>query len=119
MKSEMEHGTDERISLSIQGRLLVFSPRDLIVIEGHKGGCRFHFENDQIVNSSRSTGYYFEMIKRCQLIQVHRSYFINLLKIQEYNRSDEIIMMINNIRIPLGRKFKPELVTKLKALNME
>jgi DNA-binding LytR/AlgR family response regulator len=109
MKLVEEH-INERISLILNGKLVVFFAEDIEIIHGHQGGTKFFIDKKGEYLSSYHLGHYSALIEKCQLFQVHRSYFINLEKVYEYQIADETILMINKKTVPLAKSFKTKFI---------
>lgn len=109
----IENKLNEKITLSLEGKLILFNSNEIIIIAGHKQSTRFFIENKDILTSSYHLGHFKNLIERCRLEKVHRSYFINTDKIQMYEIADETILMSNNERVPLGRFYKKEFLKRI------
>ncbi len=48
-------------------------------------------------------------------MRIHKSYIVNIKAIQNINTADNVLI-INDQSIPIGRKYKPELVKKISTL---
>ena len=45
--------------------------------------------------------------------RIHNSYLINLNKVKEFHKTDEYVVLSNNIKIPVSRNKKAEFLDKL------
>jgi DNA-binding LytR/AlgR family response regulator len=109
----------EKLKLSLQGKLIIFNTLDLSIIEGHKRGTKFFIDNEGIHESSYSIGHFEFLIDRCNLKQVHRSFFISIDKVDVYYTSDETILMKNKELVPLGKKYKKEFLLLLEEFRWD
>lgn len=105
---------NERISLTLNGKLVIFFADDLTIMKGDNRATKFYIGETEEYHSSYHLGDYDALIDKCGLKQVHRSYFINFNKIKEYNIADETILMTNNILVPLAKSFKSKFLKLFK-----
>ncbi len=108
---------NERISLNLHGKIIMFNSRDLSILEGHKGGTKIHIDGEEVYESSYHLGHCVKQFGKCTLEKVHRSFYINIYNVLEYNKTDETILMKNKKTVPLGRTFKARFLRLLKEFH--
>lgn len=68
------------------------------------------FTNDKKILSSEPLRYWLDLLSPDQFTQVHKSYIINIRKIEKV--SGPQVYLINNIVVPIGRTFKEEFIKR-------
>lgn len=104
---------DHSIFIRNKGKLVPVRPADIYYIHSEGNYCYLIFHNRKIAIRS-SLKNILEKLKLDAIIQVHRAYMVNKQHIEDLNiGKNELI--INNTIIPIGRKFKKDLIEKMKA----
>lgn len=69
--------------------------------------------------SSRHLRYYEEQLAgHKQFIRVQKSYIINLKEVKRYHKTDQYLELTDNYKIPLGSKFKDQVLQTLSKFSL-
>ena len=94
--------------------MIVFYAEDLSIMQGDEGYTKFYIDNKGEYLSSYHLGHFDKLMKKCEMFKVHRSYFIKIAKVEEYNPADETILMANKIIVPLAKTYKSKFIKELR-----
>ncbi|MBA4239430.1 MAG: DNA-binding response regulator [Sphingobacteriaceae bacterium] len=108
-----------KIALSMSNGLTFVEVADIVLLEADGAYTSFFLKNGQKFVVSKKLKFYEDMLSnRPFFFRTHRSYFINLNYIKKYSRSDNAIIMDNDISITVSRDRKQEFETLLKSLRI-
>lgn len=85
-------------------------PMDVLFIKSEGNYCTF-YTSEKRYTVRQSLQHWREHLNAELFISVHRSYVVNLKKIQSVTASKNIVR-IKDYEIPLGRKYKPDFLAK-------
>lgn len=90
----------------------VIDQNQIIYLEGYDGYSKINIESDKQIISSYSIGKYEDKLNS-NFFKTHKSYIVNLDKIIEFEKEGYVVLG-KNIRIPISKKSKNELLGLLK-----
>ncbi|MFD2909550.1 LytR/AlgR family response regulator transcription factor [Flavobacterium ardleyense] len=107
-------------SISNQKKLLVPNAKgfsvieqsDILYLEGYEGYTKINIDADRQIISSYGLGKYEQKLNT-DFFKTHKSYIVNLNKIIEFE-NEGYVVLCNNVRIPISKKLKNELLELLK-----
>ena len=107
-------------SISNQKKLLVpnekgfsvIEQNDILYLEGYDGYTKINIEPERQIISSYGLGKYEQKLNS-NFFKTHKSYIVNLNKIIEFEKEGYVVLA-NNVRIPISKKSKNELLDLLK-----
>lgn len=86
---------------------------DILFVENIKDYVRFHLSNGEKIMSLMSLKSLVEVLPEKDFLQVHRSFVINLTKVEELRKNE---IRIRNKSVPVSRKYKDQLSEVLDHL---
>lgn len=98
--------SNRRISIPIDGKLVFLSTEELVYCESDGNYCKLYLNNAKSLFVTKKLKEIHELLPDKQFYRVHNSYVVNLKKIKEYLKSDGILVMDNDIKIPVSRSRK-------------
>lgn len=107
-------------SISNQKKLLVpnekgfsvIDQNDILYLEGYDGYTKINIDPERQIISSYGLGKYEQKLN-ANFFKTHKSYIVNLNKIIEFEKEGYVVLS-NNVRIPISKKSKNELLVLLK-----
>lgn len=107
-------------SISNQKKLLVpnekgfsvIEQNDILYLEGYEGYTKINIDPERQIISSYGLGKYEQKLN-ANFFKTHKSYIVNLNKIIEFEKEGYVVLS-NNVRIPISKKSKNELLDLLK-----
>lgn len=107
-------------SISNQKKLLVpnekgfsvIEQNDILYLEGYDGYTKINIDPERQIISSYGLGKYEQKLN-ANFFKTHKSYIVNLNKIIEFEKEGYVVLS-NNVRIPISKKSKNELLDLLK-----
>lgn len=107
-------------SISNQKKLLVpnekgfsvIEQNDILYLEGYEGYTKINIDPERQIISSYGLGKYEQKLN-ANFFKTHKSYIVNLNKIIEFEKEGYVVLS-NNVRIPISKKSKNELLELLK-----
>jgi two-component system, LytTR family, response regulator len=90
----------------------VIKVNDIIICEAEGYCTHFHLTGKRKVISSKSLKHFEDIFENQKIIRVHRSFLVNLLKVNGYSKQGEI-MLEENLTCPLGNNYRQQFVEKL------
>lgn len=106
-KNNFQENEVAQIVIPYKSEQYVVDIDNVICFEASGGYCLVHFCEELELKShlySKNLRYFQEILKEGnKFFRVHRSWIINLKKIQSFNKKTNIITLCHNIEIPLSR----------------
>lgn len=117
---ESYKGDDLRkIALSMSNGLTFVEIADIVLLEADGAYTTFYLKDGQKFLVSKKLKFYEDILSnRSFFFRTHRSYFINVNYIKKYSRSENAILMDNDVSITISRDRKQEFETLLKDLRV-
>ena len=84
---------------------------DILYIEGMKDYLRIHTSDNKSIMTLRSFSSIMTELDSHNFIRIHKSYIISLNKITSIDKES---IYMKNIKIPIGKSYKSELLNRLK-----
>ena len=105
----------ETLYLRSSGKLISLCTKDILYIKAEGNYCTIHIKSKRYVIRS-SIRNVLRAISHPNFIQIHRGYIANV------NLSKELViskgqLLVGNERLPIGRKYKSDLMSSIKILN--
>ncbi len=103
----------KKISINCDGKLLFINPEDIVYCESDGNYATIYLENkEKIFITQKLKVLEDKLIDSC-FFRIHNSYLINLNKVKEFHKTDEYVVLTNNIKIPVSRNKKAEFLDRL------
>lgn len=81
----------------------------IIYIESHEHQLTIHSKKEVYYDSSSLTGF-LQKLQSINFIQIHKSYIINFDYLKGIDKGE--VLLIENIKLPIGRKYKNNFIEK-------
>ena len=92
---------------------------DIVLLEADGAYTTFYLKYGQKIVVSKKLKFYEDILSnRSFFFRTHRSYLVNVNFIKKYSRSENAILMDNNITISISRDRKQEFESLLKELRV-
>ena len=105
---------DDRIFIRYNNRMIKLLLSDIQFVAAERNYCTINTTKKNYLISV-PLKYLYETIATKEFIRVHRSYLINLLKIDELGENYDYVR-IGKIIIPISRSYKKDLINKVKRI---
>ncbi len=97
----------KRLAIPTSTGLSIINMDDIIYCQAEDSYCTIYMENKKSLFIAKNLKYMEELIGDEQFFRVHKSYLINLTKVEELNKSDGGFIVLNNRKqVPLARSRK-------------
>ena len=106
-----------KIILNTSEGIYIVKTDDIIRCESDDYYTRFFFINDSMILISKTLKQNEELLSEYNFIRTHKSHLINIKHIKSYLRSDGIIIMSDESKIPVSRRKKDKIVELLNHLE--
>ena len=83
--------------------------RNIIMLEGHSNYTLFHLQNGKQRMYARTLGYFQELLDSEQFIRIHRGFLINASCIVSYDKTEDKLLMENNLKAMISRRRRKNL----------
>lgn len=108
-----------KIALSMSNGLTFVEIADIVLLEADGAYTTFYLKDGQKVLVSKKLKFYEDILSnRRFFFRTHRSYFVNVNFIKKYSRSENAILMDNEMSITISRDRKQEFEALLKELRV-
>jgi DNA-binding LytR/AlgR family response regulator len=98
------------------GKLVKIEFEDIIYVEGLGDYVKI-VTKDRSITTLSTMNKIIETLPSTKFIRVHKSFIINLDKINSIDSANSLVMMNDKKEITLGRAFKPAFLTRFKTIN--
>jgi DNA-binding LytR/AlgR family response regulator len=98
------------------GKLVKIEFEDIIYVEGLGDYVKI-VTKDRSITTLSTMNKIIETVPSTKFIRVHKSFIINLDKINSIDSANSLVMMNDKKGITLGRAFKPAFLTRFKTIN--
>ena len=98
------------------GKMVKLALSDIIYVEAMSDYVKIITDERPIIAHTTMTKFE-EALPKSQFVRVHKSFIINLQKITTIDGADSSVTLSNKIKIPLGRTYKTEFLSKFKPIN--
>ncbi|MCD1116583.1 LytR/AlgR family response regulator transcription factor [Chryseobacterium turcicum] len=98
-------------------RLIKVNPAELIYIEGMRNYINLHTENGMIMIHATLASFEENLKHLTHICRVHKSFFINLNKINYLEQ--HVIILTNKKSIPVGLSYREQFYDKLKIMQVK
>lgn len=103
----------KKIKLLHNGKLVFYKPDDILYCEGDGNYSWIYFNKTKRILLSKKLKQMEEDLPEPLFYRVHNSYIINLNKIESYNKNEGIVILENNILIPVSRQKRNNILSKI------
>ena len=105
--------SQKKINVTNDGKMIFLNPDDIIYCESDGNYCTIHLENKEKIVLSQKLKFMEEKLAQLQFFRIHNSYLINLNKVKEFHKTDEYVVLSNQVKIPVSRQKKSTFLDKL------
>lgn len=89
---------------------------DIVWLEADANYTTIHLQDNKNILSSQTLGKYEDLLPEDTFFRSHKSAIVNLNFVDDYLKKDDgLIVLQNDIRVPLGRRRKNEFITHFKS----
>lgn len=103
----------KKIKLTYDGKVVFFHPNDVIYCEGDGNYCNIFFVKGKKVLLTKKLKQVEDLLPEPHFYRVHNSYIVNLDKIKAFIRNEGILIMENNVNIPVSRNKRSNIIDKV------
>ncbi len=121
-KSRSEHteysgnlSLKKQIKLYIDGHLRIFSPEEIVFCKSDGNYCHLHLKDGQHYLLSKKLKDVEKELIDTIFIRVHNSYNVNLTMVRSYDKTNQVLCLINGKKIPVSRSKKNLVLQKLTS----
>jgi len=105
--------SQKKINVTNDGKMIFLNPDDIIYCESDGNYCTIYLENKEKIVLSQKLKFMEEKLAQLQFFRIHNSYLINLNKVKEFHKTDEYVVLSNQVKIPVSRQKKSDFLDKL------
>lgn len=107
-----------KLAIPTQQGLEMVEIQEIVRCEAANGYTIIHLRNDKPLLSSRDLKTYQELLDEYDFFRIHDSHLVSHLHIQKVlNEDGGVVMMSNDIKLPIARRRKSEFLEWVKANN--
>jgi len=105
--------SQKKINVTNDGKMIFLNPDDIVYCESDGNYCTIYLENKEKIVLSQKLKFMEEKLAQLQFFRIHNSYLINLNKVKEFHKTDEYVVLSNQVKIPVSRQKKSDFLDKL------
>ena len=105
--------SQKKINVTNDGKMIFLNPDDIVYCESDGNYCTIYLENKEKIVLSQKLKFMEEKLAQLQFFRIHNSYLINLNKVKEFHKTDEYVVLTNQVKIPVSRQKKSDFLDKL------
>ncbi|MFA6701421.1 MAG: LytTR family DNA-binding domain-containing protein [Dysgonamonadaceae bacterium] len=102
-----------KIKLLQDGKLVFYKPEEILYSEGDGSYSWVYFNKNKRVLITKNLKQLEEDLPEPIFYRVHNSYIINLNKIISYNKNEGVVVLENDIVIPVSRQKRMNILSKI------
>lgn len=102
-----------KVKLTLDKKIVFIDPNEIIYCESEGNYCRIIMEKDSDLFLTQNLKRVSELMPPHQFYRVHNSFLINLDKVKEFYKNEGYIVLENDIRIPVSRQKRNEILGRL------
>lgn len=114
LKQNIDSSEINQIIIPYKDVQLIVKIDDIICFEANAAYCYIYFEDDNHLKThiySKSLRYFYELLSsNTSFFRTHRSWFINLKKVQSFSKKENTITLKHNISVALSKTKVKEFV---------
>lgn len=100
-----------RISIACSGYTEVINREDVLFLKAEHGCVEIHTEHKRIIST-------LTLSKLCErigknMVQTHKSYYVNIEKVERVYTKDLEVELVNGLKIPISRRKKEDFINLL------
>ena len=103
----------KKVSVSCDGKIIFLNPDDNVYCESDGNYCSIFLENKEKIFISQKLKFMEEKLQDLYFFRIHNSYLINLNKVKEFHKSDDFVVLSNNVKLPVSRTKKSNFLDQL------
>jgi two-component system LytT family response regulator len=103
----------QRVKLLQEGKLIIYKPEDILYSEGDGSYSWVYFSKNKRILITKNLKQLEEDLPEPTFYRVHNSYIVNLNKIVSYNKNEGVIVLENDIVIPVSRQKRVNILSKI------
>ena len=103
----------KKVSVSCDGKIIFLNPDDIVYCESDGNYCSIFLENKEKIFISQKLKFMEEKLQDLYFFRIHNSYLINLNKVKEFHKSDDFVVLSNNVKLPVSRTKKSNFLDQL------
>ncbi len=103
----------KKVKFTLDKKIVFLDPNEIIYCESDGNYCRIMVEGGKNLFLTQKLKQVSEMLPEELFYRVHNSYLINLRKVKEFYKNEGYILLENNIRIPVSRQRRSEVLGRL------
>lgn len=102
-----------KIKLTLDKKIVFTDPDDIIYCESDGNYCKVILGNKRELFLTQKLKQVSELLPTNLFYRVHNSYLINLSKVKEFHKNEGYIILENDIKIPVSRQKRNEVLDRL------
>lgn len=110
LESNTEKNQKETLVVRSNRKSITINLDDVLFIESLSDYVKIHKVDNTIITKEKISGLYERLPDH--FIRIHRSYLVNQEKLEAFGHD---FVQINNEKLPLGRKFKKEAISRISS----
>lgn len=110
--------SDKCIVVNLVGTTRFLKVKDIIMLKAEGSYCEIYLDNGEKLLTSKNLKYFEErLLDISYFFRSHKSFMVNLKKVEAYNRSDNEIILIKNCHGMLSVDKSDLFLSKMEALH--
>lgn len=98
----VEH--ENRVRFEIDKKIVFIDPDEIIYCKGDGNYCHIYLEQNKTLFLTRQLKAVGELLPKQKFLRTHKSYIVNLSKINEYHRVEHHLLLSNGKHIPVSKQ---------------
>ena len=103
----------KKIKFTLDKKMVFVDPNDIIYCESDGNYCKIIVEGSKGLFLTQKLKQVCELLPEELFYRVHNSYLINLRKVKEFHKNEGYVLLENNVRIPVSRQRRSEVLDRL------
>jgi two-component system LytT family response regulator len=108
--------TDKKLVLKTLDEIFIVQVSNILALEADNSYTQFRLRNGQVILVSQPIKEYEQQLKGMGFMRVHQSHLISLLAIQAFKKKSNVLVLENDIEVPVSQQKKAQLMEYLNQL---
>lgn len=104
-----------RVSFEVDRKIVFLAPDDIIYCHADGNYCHVFLERDKKLFLTRQLKEVSGLLPQARFLRIHKSYTINLSKVQEYHRVEHYLLLSNGKHIPVSKPMREFFMNRFRS----
>ncbi|SCY37306.1 LytR/AlgR family response regulator transcription factor [Flavobacterium caeni] len=107
-----EFGATKKIGIPYEGKILFLNPAQITYCEGDGNYCYLFFDSGEKLFVTQQLKAIDAKLVGFNFFRIHNSYLVNMGKIAEYRRQQDVVVLVDGTELPVSRLKKAQFLNQ-------